>query len=498
MTSRLWIDVEDLFEYAHRNPRPSGIQRLAFELCRALQEQYGSTGLIQFVRHENMRSGFMTVAWTDVAALFDRMTADVRKSAQFTREATPPRPASPLIRRFVLRLPLDVRVPLLDAIALQLKALRACGTMFRVLVRSLVHLPSAVAPRARRKTAAVNAQLPGGSASVATASFAQVVAPGDVLLALGASWTHPDYPGLLRDARIRHRVRVAALIYDLIPLRCPEWFDRRYQASVRSWFESIVPQCDILLTISQAVLRDVRDYAQRRGMTLPEKVQPIPIGTGFNVAQAPAPQAMTGLPAAGTYVLFVSTIEARKNHALLFRVWRRLLDEMPQDRVPTLVFAGRVASLVNDLMQQIVNSDYLDGKLLILDNAGDAELSALYRGCMFTVFPSFYEGWGLPVSESLAFGKPCLISNRSSLPEAGGNLVRSFDPDNLDDAYRSVRNVIDHPAELAAWAEQVRREFKPTPWSAAAAALLAALDAGPANPPAIPHDQYSLAAESLG
>ena len=61
----------------------------------------------------------------------------------------------------------------------------------------------------------------------------------------------------------------------------------------------------------------------------------------------------------------------------------------------------------------------------------DADLKVLYEGCLFTLFPSFYEGWGLPVTESLAFGKPCIASNRSSIPEAGGKLARYIDPNNL-------------------------------------------------------------------
>jgi glycosyltransferase involved in cell wall biosynthesis len=98
------------------------------------------------------------------------------------------------------------------------------------------------------------------------------------------------------------------------------------------------------------------------------------------------------------------------------------------------------------------------------------------------MFPSFFEGWGLPVTESLALGKPCLTSDRTSLPEAGGKLTRRFDPDNLHDAYRAIREVIEDPAGLTRWEAQVRREFKPIPWSATADALLTALGHPMAGP----------------
>jgi hypothetical protein len=71
---RLWIDVEDLFEYARGNKRPSGIQRLAFEIYRAMHLRIGDTGLAQFIRHAVPRNSFRTVPWNEVADLFGMLT----------------------------------------------------------------------------------------------------------------------------------------------------------------------------------------------------------------------------------------------------------------------------------------------------------------------------------------------------------------------------------------------------------------------------------------
>ena len=201
----------------------------------------------------------------------------------------------------------------------------------------------------------------------------------------------------------------------------------------------------------------------------------LPIGTALGQGAAQA-ETIRALPPHGTYVLIVAIIEVRKNHLLLFRIWRRLLDELPPEQVPTLVFAGRIGWLVGDLMAQIASTGHLGGKLVIVESPSDAELASLYRGCLFTVFPSFYEGWGLPVTESLAAGKPCLISNRTSLPEAGGALARSFDPDDANDAYAKIRAVILDRGDLARWQARVGAEFKPVPWSATVDALLSGLD----------------------
>ena len=315
----------------------------------------------------------------------------------------------------------------------------------------------------------------GAAVAAPPSRFADEVRRGDILLSLGSPWSHPDYGDLLRRHREKHGMRVGVLIYDLIPLRRPEWCDRGLVRLFRAWFEGVFPQCDVLFAISKATAGDVEDYAREHGYRLPGRVMPIPIGTGFSDPPVGELVATGRLPAAGSYALIVSTIEARKNHLLLFRVWRRMLEELPAEQVPTLVFAGRVGWLVDDLIRMIANTNMLGGKLVIVENPSDAELRLLYGGCLFTMFPSFYEGWGLPVTESLALGKPCLIADRTSLPEAGGHLARRFDPDNLHDAYTVIRDTVLDREDLALWEAQVRREFRPVAWSTTVDSLLRGL-----------------------
>jgi glycosyltransferase involved in cell wall biosynthesis len=81
------------------------------------------------------------------------------------------------------------------------------------------------------------------------------------------------------------------------------------------------------------------------------------------------------------------------------------------------------------------------------------------------------------VTESLMNGRPCVASNASSIPEAGGPLSRYFDPEDTDDAYRVVRETLEDREGLKQWQEQVRTQFKPTPWEHTADAILDACHA---------------------
>lgn len=507
MTPRLWIDVEDLFEYARGNPRPSGIQRLAFEIYRALHQRPDAAEIVRFVRHQPVRNTFRIVPWQQVEDLFVGLVMSeaepplqpgVQKNGRYgePRDKGPIRP-DPATRQFarkvVHRLPPVLRSHVIHAILTQMAAFRAWGGLVAFAARAtwmgtaraLGLSRAAVKPPLGDDPPEPVSTTANHDAEEADDTFTRVSAPGDILLVLGSPWSHPDYASLISGQRKRG-LKFALLVYDLIPLRRPEWCDRNLVRLFRAWFESVFPLSDYTFAISRATAADVESYAGSRGIRLSGPVTPVPIGTAFsNLAKRTIAPRCRPLPPAGSYALIVSTIEARKNHLLLFRIWRKLLEDMPHDLVPTLVFAGRIGWLVDDLMRQIANTDNLYGKLVIIENPTDTELTALYKGCRFTLFPSFFEGWGLPVTESLAFGKPCLTSNSTSLPEAGGHLTRRFDPDSLAEAYAAVRAVIEDPEGLARWEAQVRREFKPVPWFATADAILAGLDYPSAEAPEV-------------
>ena len=486
MPPRLWVDVEDLFDYARENVRPSGIQRVAFEIYRALAAHDAGSGKIHFVRHAPFTNSFRVISWSEIETLFTKLTDNKVAATIHSTRILPHGSSRQTVRKLVQRIPASIRPQIIDLLLTNARAMRAWRRFLVDLTRVLGGLLLRTLSPAK-DTDAVQKSLHTSTESLSKLEFASAAAPGDVLLVLGSPWSHPDYAALVRAHRQRYGLRFAMLVYDLIPLRRPEWCDASLVRLFREWIDPMLPLCDKIFAISRATAADVESYSEEHGAKLSTPVIALPIGTGFHYdaahiqagchASKHATQSPSRiLPATGTYALIVSTIEARKNHQLLFRVWRRLLEDLPEDQVPTLVFAGRVGWLVDDLMRQISNTENLNGKLILVENPTDAELVRLYKGCLFTLFPSFYEGWGLPVTESLAFGKPAVISNRTSLPEAGGVLARSFDPDNLLDAYQVIRNVIEDRSGLASWEQQVIREFASVPWSMTAEAILAGLD----------------------
>jgi len=441
--------------------RPSGIQRLQVELCRALVVLPESSDRVFFVRHDAERSCFVATPWEAVEVLFSVMTSGSDEESKARSVAEMARSA---LRKAIYALPPGLRKIVLLQVAIFIglaELVRACaGVLAEALQRSR----------------------PPKNSALSSDHFACAAQPGDILAALGSPWFEPDYASYIEKVKREKDLRFALLIYDIIPLRRPEWCDEELTKHFRAWFDGTLALADTILTISAATAADVSKYAENSNLVLRAIPTPIPIGTGFKKSNTRQRSATSGavlrrrLPPPNSYALIVSTIEPRKNHVLLFRVWRRLLEDMPAASVPTLVFAGRVGWLASHFMQQLRNSSFLDGKIMLAESPTDEELEALYDGCLFTLFPSFYEGWGLPVTESHAFGRPCIISKTTSLPEAGGLLARYIDPDNTTDAYRVIRETIQDQAGLREWRDRVRREFRPVNWGQSAHAVLKVLD----------------------
>ena len=103
--------------------------------------------------------------------------------------------------------------------------------------------------------------------------------------------------------------------------------------------------------------------------------------------------------------------------------------------VPPLVISGRIFDTTNKLATDVtglIQKLQLEGKVKLLGFVPDEDLPALYRGALFFVYPSLYEGFGLPVLEALCMGVPVLAGDNSSLQEAGGGAALYVDAENVD------------------------------------------------------------------
>ena len=298
--------------------------------------------------------------------------------------------------------------------------------------------------------------------------------PGDILLMVGENWSHHDFD-VIAALRRRQDVRLAVLCQDMIPEVCPQFFERGdFVERFRAYAEFLIRDADLVIAISRSTRDDIVAFAEPRG-GVTGRLATIQLGADF-VARGEEAQPVTsaGLTP-GAFVISVSTIQLRKNFDLLHRLWHRLSAER-HPNLPRLVIVGQRGFGSGELLERIAGDPVVRDTIVILHEAGDAELAWLYRHCLFTLYPSYYEGWGLPVSESLAYGKVCLASDTSSLPESGQGLVRHLDPGDLDAWHCAVVELIDSKDKLAALEARIAQDFTPVTWAQSAQCLADELD----------------------
>jgi glycosyltransferase involved in cell wall biosynthesis len=135
------------------------------------------------------------------------------------------------------------------------------------------------------------------------------------------------------------------------------------------------------------------------------------------------------------FLLFVGTIEPRKNLRVLLQAFDEVL--RATDARPQLVIAGKKGWLTDDLFVELKTSGLAE-RVLFTGYLPDEDLCALYSSCRAFVYPSLYEGFGLPPLEAMACGAPVIASRISSLVEVAGRAARLFAPDNSAELARRI------------------------------------------------------------
>lgn len=294
--------------------------------------------------------------------------------------------------------------------------------------------------------------------------------PGDILLEVGNGWQNSDIE-YIRRLKSQHGVRFVLMIQDLIPITFAHFYKAPDAAIFRNYMDAALPLADLILTTTRNTETDVITYAASQSLSL-QRTKIAPLGADGPRAQ----DDVDGLTKHGLrrhgYALLVSTIEPRKGHAMILEVWRRLLKYgLPQKHNFKLVFVGRKGWLVDDLITELRQTTRETDSLVMLGQVSDEQLACLYHGAAFCLYPSKYEGYGLPIVEALQYGKPIVASNAGPMKELVANLSPSLDPDATELWESQLRSWIEDPEQLADIAAKIRRDYKPVSWAMSAESL---------------------------
>jgi glycosyltransferase involved in cell wall biosynthesis len=255
----------------------------------------------------------------------------------------------------------------------------------------------------------------------------------------------PALPPALREADLLHATnhvavppagegqRLVVTVHDLAFVHFPELFPRAWRTLYRLGLRAAVRRADAMLTPSRNTAEDV---LSRTGVD-PGKLHVVPLASSLPMGALEPGEVLARLKVPTPYVLFVGTLEPRKNLVRLVRAYRRVAaNGLPH----TLVLVGPLGWQQEPLLREIALQG--PGEVLLTGRLSDGDLDAVYRAADVLAYPSLYEGFGLPIVEAMARGVPTVISNTSAAPEVAGDAAIGVDPRSVRDIAQAIESVL--------------------------------------------------------
>lgn len=258
-------------------------------------------------------------------------------------------------------------------------------------------------------------------------------------------------------------------ILDISYIKYPELFQKSDLNQLTKWTKYSVKKAKSILTISQTSKDDIiKVYGvtdnrivvtypgiknESRIMNQELEIDAIRRKYGFK----------------GDYILFVGTLQPRKNIVRLVEAFSKIKDDIK------LVIVGKRGWLYEEILDAPKKFDIQD-KVKFLDSVPDEDLPALYKNATCFVLPSLYEGFGLPVLEAMKYGCPVITSNVSSLPEAGGNAALYVNPLDVNNIKKNLELIINNSKLRKEFIKKGYEQVKKFSWEKTARETLRAIE----------------------
>ena len=387
----IYFDITDIVEHAMHNSVVTGVQRSAIRIIEGFIRNRCADRIFGFLKHPVSGEftlcdlSFMKGAY-DIGDFVARFGLPIGKEAWFAGK----------LLRYKNR------------------------PVKRLLRKARLHAQWAVSPSLRGKIK------DSRSAELPCCLMPLELKAGGIIVSLGASWGS-DYVGVSELAKA-HDCKVVSFVHDILSLSMPA--DAVHGAKYKivkfvAWLKFIAGNSSLLLCNSAFTENDLRRYLGEQGISARTAVVRFPHEFRVSSGQSGVIRSEIRTLAAAKYALFVGRIEARKNVIGLLEAWAEAR-AVPGAKADLLIIAGKPGAKAGEVFEFLQKTRNVSGTVQVIDSPSDLELEMLYRNCQFTVFPSIFEGWGLPIGESLWFGKPVICADNSSMPEAGGEFATYF------------------------------------------------------------------------
>ena len=237
---------------------------------------------------------------------------------------------------------------------------------------------------------------------------------------------------------------VVVSIHDLSFEHLPGTFTWRSRQQLRLTVRRSAHKAAQIISLSEHGRADLVSTYQLN----PEKVNVIPLAASSYFCRTSDEQELQRVRQTygieGEYILSVGAIQPRKNLSRLIAAYSRLRWANPEGKLPKLVLVGKCAWLYDETLRTIREMGVTDS-VVLTGYVPQADLPPLYSGALCFVYPSYFEGFGLPPLEAMKCGAPVIVGNKTSLPEVVGDAGVLVDPFDVDDIASAIQRVIADP-----------------------------------------------------
>lgn len=301
-------------------------------------------------------------------------------------------------------------------------------------------------------------------------SIAEVT--GNVFLDLDAVWVSlPPRHVLYRELKLND-VLVVTFLHDLLPVSLPQYTSDNDLICWQYYLGAVLKYADAVITSTKTVMEELEDLCHNLEIACP-RIFYSWLGADF-IADEKEKHPVNDklkLLAGGMFILSVGTLEPRKNHMLLLDAF----EESLYGKNLRLVLVGVMGWKSDAIRMRIVNDSHLEKELFCLQGLSDADLLWLYRNAFLFAFPSYGEGFGLPIVEALQNGLPVLASDLPVLREVGRDYCEYFKTGDEKDFIDKVIAMLEVKERYLASVKHVK-EFPICSWRESAKRIVDSVD----------------------
>ena len=295
---------------------------------------------------------------------------------------------------------------------------------------------------------------------------------GDIFYDMDGCWNHNLKRTYLYRTLKENGAKIYNFIYDLVPIKKPKFSHNNTTRNFITYIYAILQYSDLVMFDSRSAEKDFFEVksAVKNTRNISSKV----VKLGSHIFEPENGKLVESVEKIlnSKYLLFVGTLEPRKNQRLALDAFEKLATLYPD---LNLVFVGRKGWNNDKFISRVESHPLLNKQLFWLQNIDDYNLNQLYKNAFICLYLSEYEGFGLPIAESLGMGKITITSNNSSMYEVGKEFADYLDYNAENECFDIVKTYIENPALYQKKQEHITRHYNVYTWEQFYTNLLDAL-----------------------